>query len=331
VGSDELATHRTALRVRLANTLGALGQHQRAFMTLAAVATEHPAEVISVDSLDQLDEWAAHADMEDELDALFDDVIDEEMPDDSLRLVAQRAGLHHVAKNQAMRAIRFFRIVLDVQPDNEMAYGNLSRLYEDEQNWADLVRLIERKIAATDEDDERERLQNQLADAVEKELASEDAIETYAELVKSHPDNPIYADRLVRAHLLRDQHAEAYGLLNRFVDSALNDDQTVNIHLRLAEIAANHLHAPEEALVHYQDALAVKSDPRALMGVANLKYEAGDWAGVVTTIDALMAHNDALHFEERIAWLEKGIAAAERTQDDDAMQRFIAGMNQFDV
>lgn len=300
-------------------------------MTLAAAVTTHPDRLLDVDTLDNLDEWAATAEIDDELDHFFDDIIDEPMPDSARRLVAQRAALHHVAKSQPMRAIRFFRIVLDIQPDNEMAYGNLARLYDDEDNYADLVRLIESKLAATEHPDEIDRLRNDLAEAVERELAQEDAIETYARLLEQSPENPVFADRLVRAHLMREEYAQAYGLLNRFAESAETPEQRINVHLRLAEIAANHLQAPEEALVHYQDALEIDDDPRALQGVAHLKYEAEDWEGVVVAIESLMNTDDSLHFEERISWLEKGIAAAEKTSNDEAMEKFIAGMNQFNV
>jgi tetratricopeptide (TPR) repeat protein len=81
----------------------------------------------------------------------------------------------------------------------------------------------------------------------------------------------------------------------------------------LAEIAREHLYAPEEALYHYEHALDAVESPgiELRMGMVDVLVDLQRWEDALEKVESLLSDRDAaLTDEHRVAILSQGAKAA---------------------
>ncbi|MEZ4462163.1 MAG: hypothetical protein R3E66_21070 [bacterium] len=327
---DISADERRELQGDLALLLHARGDTQRAYLMFAAFLAEDPDRHVTADSLEQLEELSAAVD-EDELDAFFSDILDSGPSPRVVELVALRAGLSQISRNNALHAIPLFRKVLEAAPTNEVAFTNLSRLYEGEQNWSDLAALLRKRLTHVPAET-RVKLEAALERAYENEMAADiDAVTKWQVLLESTPDDAQALSRYVFGLQAHQRHADAYAFLTRLQPQITTDAQKVRVLLSLADIATNYLHEPDEGQHHAEEALGLVGPTTDVMGaLVEVHMARGDYMTAVNAVESLLAIDPSLPKEQRLEWLQVGVDAAERAHRGEERERFMTEIRQLE-
>lgn len=312
---------RQAMQRDLGKAQAAAGHPQRAFLGFAAYLSESPDDRIDAGALDFLDELSLGVDDE-ELGNFYDGILENDTTPATRFIVALRAGMFFLGRNEPHHALRCFRQAFDADPTSDIAFGNLSRLYEKEENWGDLRSLIARKLT-TAEGEEAERLRRELGRVVENELSTEEAIAKFTHTLDQNPNDEHALNRLVQAYAAMDRFADAYGHLNRLLDKGLQKDQEIRIRKQLAVIAAENLQAPEEAAHHFQRALELSGPDREILeGLASVRMNAGDWSQAISALRLLTGGSVVLGGDRMKKWLNAGIEASRQANRPEDLKHF---------
>ncbi len=309
------------IKSEIARDLAKTGEHQRAFLTLAATLLNDP-NAIDNAVLDQMEEMTLNIGDED-LDTFFNDVLEHDDLDTEVQeRVAIRAANSYMSRNQNLHAIRYFRLALDAKPDNELAFANLARLYQAEGSWTDLVELAWERMS----DDPSDKEIASLASAVEGDVKEDpERLGHYAERFESEPDSRPALEAAVAAYVAADKAAEAYGLLNRVLENVNEKATRAALLLHLSAIANDHLHAPEEAQVHLERALESGGPSPAILGeLAKVHMATGDYMNAVSTLESLTLNGMALEDEAKIDLLAMGIEAASKAHRGEEREKFVS-------
>ncbi len=322
----------TLLQMRrdIAAATKAAGDGEGAFREYASFLESIPVERVDTSSLDFLDELSLEVD-DDELATFYDSVLSQASKNGAHYLVALRAGTFYLGRNEPHHAVRCFRAAFEADPNSEIAFSNLSRLYEKEENWGDLRSLIARKLASA-EGEEAERLKRELGRVVENELSTEEAVAKFGHTLETEYNDEHALTRLVEGYSALDKFADAYAHLNRLLEKPLGSEQAVRVRKHLAQIAAEHLQAPEEAAHHFELALEIAGPDREILeGLASVQMNAGDWSAALSALRTLTGGSIVLGGDRMKKWLNVGIEAArqaERPEDLKHFQDRLAGMNE---
>ncbi|MEC8025698.1 MAG: hypothetical protein VX223_17330, partial [Myxococcota bacterium] len=195
--------------------------------------------------------------------------------DDAVIISTNRAlgALYEHQLNNHELAIERWRDVLAYDPTQGDALEALERLLTHESRWDELVDILRQELSSTSGDRSRAvrmQLGNVLLDRLSQ---SEEALDVFRTMAVENPDDPdahLALTRIAQEHpTLRDevqrvlqplyQTAERWSdLVNLLLDGLSAQepvDDTVRVHLQVADIYGAHLADHEQAYVHYRMAL----------------------------------------------------------------------------
>lgn len=320
---------RAQLQREYALALHASGEGQRAFFTYTSYLADAPRDQITSEVLDDLEVVAEGVDA-DELTAFYRDLLGDGLSDEVYADVAMRAARHAADEGGNELAVELYEKLLDVQPDHEVAFHSLAHLYEDTERWLELYQLYQERVEQKGDDvgpaltSELERVEGQLLDHA-------DYITYRLEAAFVSGDEDI-VDDFAGLYVKHERYAEGYAFLNKFVEDADDDGARARAFLALARIAVRHLHAPEEAALHYERALEL-GGPNAdvLQDLARVRFDSGDWTDALMAVKALIGQLDEEFDEsERIKWLGMGIRAAYKAERRQDRQELVAHLREID-
>ncbi|HWM85705.1 MAG TPA: tetratricopeptide repeat protein, partial [Kofleriaceae bacterium] len=182
------------------------------------------------------------------------------------------ARLYERDLGSTAEAVSAWLEVLDFLPEDVGALDELARLYRADERHADLLEVIERRLAVTTTTGERLALVHELGELLHRHLGREsEALERYAEVLAQDGGHPgalarvqamlentelrlRAADILLPIYEKGGDYALLAGLLLRVADS-IGDPRARLRHLRrVAEIREKFLHDRAGALAAYKDA-----------------------------------------------------------------------------
>lgn len=316
------------LQPDLAHALHRQGEDQRAFLTLASYLHQDPDSRVDAEGLDRLESYSLNLEPS-ELDSFFSDILEADPEDRVVELVGVRAGLNHLNRGESHHALRFFRQVLDIAPGNQVAFNNLSRIYENEENYLELAEFIESRIAHAESEEDVQRLQDDL-ERIRRLATAPDTAQPVRPLFEANPEDPDLLEKFLDHHREAGELAEAYGVLNRLYPELEAEAQRIAFKLALADIATTALAAPEEAEMHVNEALDLGGpSPEVLGALAQIHVANKNWMNAVSAIESLLATGtEGVPAERLVQWLELGIESAERAHRGEEKTLFVNSLNQ---
>ena len=320
---DISADERRELQGDLALLLHKRGDSQRAFLMFASFLAEDPDRHITIESIEQLEELA-ESNGDEEIDGFFGDILESAPGARVTELVALRAGLAQLSRNASLHAIPMFRKVLEVAPNNEVAFTNLSRLYEGEQNWTELAGLLRKRLNRASPD-ARVKIEAAIERAYEQEMRTDfEAVEKWQQLLEATPDDEQALKRVMFGFQAHSKHSEAYAFLTNLLPLTSADTQKAAVLLYLADIAINHLTVIEEGQRHLEHALEVAGPTvDVLGGFVDMHMANHDFMQAVSAVESLLAVGaDGMTKESKLEWLHVGIDAAERAHRGEEREKF---------
>jgi tetratricopeptide (TPR) repeat protein len=207
-----------------------------------------------------------------------------------VQILARIAELFSDELDQPAQAIEVYRELLELQPNSLKALGALESLYSQQEQWALVQEVLQKRLKAVASTKERVNVLRKLAQlALEKLQSADDAIGYLQSVLELQPGD---ADAQRDLERLLEQAEKWYDLVEvlvRHADAAhkahRSEDEVVNL-LRAAEIWESKVQAPEQAKKLLERVL--ERDPnhvRALMSLARIYESQHDWPRCKATLE----------------------------------------------
>lgn len=196
-----------------------------------------------------------------------------------------------------LKAADYFHEILNIDPMDENALANLERIYEEVEQWSDLVQTLERHIEVANSDQARTVLLTRMATVHrDKAMNLDDAIRTFERILDIDRTNAAALDALEQLYRENGFWEQVIFVLDRKLEAAGGETRT---HLRCqkAEVYAEKMLSPEDAVAELDRAL--EEEPRSLVAVQALQQvhaATNDWERVV---DALLKEEE-LHTSDEL-------------------------------
>jgi tetratricopeptide (TPR) repeat protein len=214
-------SHDVDVRAQLLGRLGALWEEQlsnpeRAVSYYQQAAGEKPDDVSAYVALDRL--FASANDSERLADVLERRMELEEEPEVRVEVGLRLAELYEAQLGRPEAACDALRAVAEADPAHRGALQGLSRLYERQGQWQELVEVLQRRTDAAAHESERVELTHQLGNIMERELDDElSAIAVYGQVLRIDPGHEPSVQALLRITKLADYREDAAAVLEPYL------------------------------------------------------------------------------------------------------------------
>jgi tetratricopeptide (TPR) repeat protein len=233
---------------------------------------------------------------------------------DRVELLRRLASLYEDILANTEAAEQTWRKLLDIESSDTEALQRLSRTYAASGSTKELIEVLERRIDASNDAEERRSLRMQLADIHRESARNREAeIDVLRALLAEAPSDEDAMAALTRALLAEERHGEAADVLQERANVASSADRKASLLLEAARLAAGPLADLLGAIERYEQVLL------ALPGQD----------GAVADLVALTKNEDVSepaaalvrpHLEQHGRWSDLAIVIAARaqfSQDDD--------------
>ncbi len=256
-------------RAELLARLGALFEEQlsdseRAVSYYQQAAGEKPDDGEAYAALDRL--FAAANDSDRLADVLEHRMTLEEDPDVRVEVGLRLAELYEAQLARPDAACDALRAVLDADREHRGALESLSRLYERQGQWQELVDVLQRRTETALHEPERVELTHQLGNIMERELDDElSAIAVYGQVLRIDEHHEPSVQALLRITKLADYREDAADVVEPYLRAQERWNDLVVL-LRSRADAMTDPHEKAEQLVALADVQEEgRGDPNAAL------------------------------------------------------------------
>ena len=159
------------------------------------------------------------------------------------------------------RAVELLRKVLDLLGEDAEALNALGNIYSLQENWTDLVDVLEREVAVANDDDMRIRIYADLGRIwYEKLQRDRNALESWERVLDIDPGNTGALYAIANIHRSAEAYEELVSTLHRLVDvgAATLDDHAIEaVYMELGALYGQQLTQPVDAVQCYNKALEI--------------------------------------------------------------------------
>jgi tetratricopeptide (TPR) repeat protein len=202
------------------------------------------------------------------------------------------------------RAKGYFEQLLELDPDNpETASPTataLTRIYEQEGQWEELVQVLRRQLGWAEAEERRSELLLRIGQIQEDVLGNTIlASQTYKELLDENPGSAEAMDSLERLYLHSERWAELVDIYHRRVQRSSTPEERRDHLVRIAGLQEEELHNSDEAVAAYLTILdELPQDLESLRALARIYRQGERWADLLEMLERLLALSE--EDEERV-------------------------------
>ncbi len=182
-----------------------------------------------------------------------------------------------------------YAYVLEVAPTDGDALLELDRIYSDQEKWADLAGILERRAKLDDAlEHERSELCLRLGGIYEESLfQNDDAIRVFRLVVDEYDNaNEDAISALERIYRVGEAWTELDALFAHELEHAAGDAQEAEILGKRARLGADHLGKVDDAIAGWLRVLELRGeDPEALGALAGLYEQLERWAELTDVLE----------------------------------------------
>ncbi len=254
-----------------------------AFEAFARMLREKPESEAAIRHLDQLadaiEHWA-------QLAELLEEVIPEVQEDElGKQLLGRLALIYRDQLQEKERAIGAFVRILDIDPDHMLSIESLESLYLEVEEWDELLSTYRRKLELLAGADERQLLQFQIAELLEKKLEDYDeAIAVYGEILQNEEECQPAFEALDRLYAQREMWPELADILGRRLDLAHSEEERISLRVRLGKLREEELNDVKLAIETYRVVLECDPDNQPALEALEGLIQELDYRGVIAEI-----------------------------------------------
>jgi tetratricopeptide (TPR) repeat protein len=173
-----------------------------------------------------------------------------------VELLRRLASLYEDILASPEQAEQAWRKLLDIEANDVEALQRLSRTYASKGSTPELIDVLERRIEASNDGDERRTLRMQLASIQREQAKNREAeIDVLRALLSEAPTDDDAMAALTRALLAEERHAEAADALQDRAAIATNAERKATLMLEAARLHAGPLEDLPGAVERYEQVL----------------------------------------------------------------------------
>ncbi|MGC4115854.1 MAG: hypothetical protein QM765_14920 [Myxococcales bacterium] len=207
--------------------------------------------------------YAKPAGAEEECASLLSEEVEKARSDEA-RIALQRALAQLLATQPAERdqAVLAFRRLLELSPGDPEALDGLAAFYRDGGQWADLLEVLRRQLAAAPDGAARAELMRRIGELQDEKVGDKTgAIATFRRLLEIVPDDVHAIERLDQLCQAEERWAELADVLNKEIAAAEKQgkrEQTLTLKFRLAQVREQRLLDRSGAMTLYREVLQMR-------------------------------------------------------------------------
>ncbi len=273
-----------------------LEDEERALDSYGAALAEKPDDPEALERLEELARstggWGQAAGYY--VDALdHEDIFDE----DALTLWNNLARVLDEHLGQVEEAEGAYLQALEIDPGEARALEALDRIYENQQRYADLADVLQRRIEGLYDEDQIIELSYRLAQIFQHELdAPERAVDTYRSILDIRPGHEDSLLQLERIHLERQQWEELFEVLRSRAEVTHSPEEKVELFARMANLAEEMLERPLDAIDLWNEVLKHEPTDRDALGeLQRLYLQEERWDDMVSVLEQEVRLTDEPH------------------------------------
>ena len=243
---------KVALMLRIGSLEAEAGRADAAYEAYAAAFTENPGSSDARSALEQLAEIMGRWDV---LVALYTDVQAKQKLEPALEreILLVVAVAYDEKLNQSEKAVEFFRLAQEIEPEDASALEALERLYTRTERWPDLVETLKKKAELVHSLEEREAIHAQIANILEEAIGNPDeAIVAWKEVLGDNSGSLMALRALDRLFVQKGMAVDLADNLQRQLDLANETEQQVSLLWRLGQLREQYLHDVSAAIETYR-------------------------------------------------------------------------------
>ncbi len=237
--------------------------------------------------------------------------------------------------NQSEKAVEFFRMAQEIEPEDASALEALERLYTRTERWPDLVETLKKKADLIQSVEDREIIHGRIATILEEAIGNpEEAIAAWKEVLGDNSGSLVALRALDRLFAQKGMALDLADNLQRQLDLATEPEQQVALLWRLGRLRQGELDDVSSAIETYRRLLefepAHQETIEALEGLLSLpEHELAlaelldpvyrgrsDFANLVRVLEIQSRHTPDVR--QKILLLHEIATAREDGMDDPA-------------
>jgi tetratricopeptide (TPR) repeat protein len=240
----------------------------------------------------QLERLAIQDDNLEALAAVYEEELDNiEEPEVGAAVALKVARIQLENLEDEDEALRFFRTCLRFDPRSLEALQALDALYERREQWDDLVGVLSKEVDLLKEPaelvDVLYRLGTILLEKLEQSSKSVGYFRRALDLDPQHLDS---LRSLERAFAEQGDHESLYEALKGHLALISESDDRIELVARIADLAANQLKRPDEAIELWRDLLVNQpADDDAFEALDRLYEQTSRWAELAQLLESRMS------------------------------------------
>ncbi len=251
-----------------------------------------------------------------------------EMTSDATEKMAVYVQMGELAENQLGvpdQAMDYYQKALEFDSAHLGALAALERIFSARQQWAELLQVLNRKLAALTDAVEQTDERLKIADVLEDRLQNPDeAIVIYRQVVELDPQNLTGLKGLERLYTLRERWQDLLGVLEAQYEVVQTEKERINILTRIAGMWEELFVKPEKAAERLEQVVDIDpSHEPSLRGLARLYRQLQRWDDLINTYERIVSSTSARR--EKVDLYEQigGVYANEKNDPDRAIDAYL--------
>ncbi|HKP59235.1 MAG TPA: tetratricopeptide repeat protein [Polyangiales bacterium] len=200
--------------------------------------------------------------------------------------LGRMATLAATELNDFPRAVELLRRVLDLLGEDPQALNALGNIYALQENWTDLVDVLEREVAIASDDEMRMRIYADLGRIwYEKLHRDRNALSSWELVLDVDPSNAEALGAIAAIHRAAGSNQELVETLHRTVDAAaekLTPRALEGVYMELGALYGQRLKQPADAVEAYNKALEINPGNFGALDALEAIHSANeDWVACI--------------------------------------------------
>jgi tetratricopeptide (TPR) repeat protein len=242
-------------------------------------------------------------------------------------VLAKQARLASDKLGDRPRAVDLWKKVLDLRGEDPEALNALGDLYSADENWRDLVDVLEREAAIVDSDGVRTRIFADLGRVWYERLGREqNALDSWERVLDIDPGSTPALFEIARIHREGKQHQELADTLRRVIDvgrDTLPSETLEPVWRELGAVYETALEQPMDAVEAYREALALDGrNFETLDALERIHRAEAQWEDCVDVLERRVAALDAPEAKVETLLTIAGLWATEVGEPDKGTSAF---------
>lgn len=206
----------------------------------------------------------------------------------------QVGRLHGDRLGNREEAVAALEKAAEALPEDSLVLGELARLYEESERWAELGTVLERLVEREREPRDRVAILGRLGSIAADQLDDEDAAVRWYEMARAiDPGHVPTLQALGTLHGRREDWEALLAMHLGEAEATEEPNRRAAAHVRIAELLETRLDRSDEAVEHHERAFAlVPGYPPAEKALSRLLAEKGRWRDLVDLYERVIDSSD---------------------------------------